>query len=172
MLDKIKVYNRKTGIEVRDDNINYFNLSFTADNKITLQVNNRFYPLLKTDPLNKFKKEIEGWWFCEEYIVLEGEEYAKLECEIDYNAHRKILFPNDDKVYMHITFQGKKIKSLCSNIEQDITLLQDLYSISKELYPNERIVDGYKFVIPYSIMNRFLSISEDTYLKLLELINQ
>ena len=28
--------------------------------------------LLKKDPLNKFKLEMNSWWFCKEYIVIES----------------------------------------------------------------------------------------------------
>ena len=72
MLDKVKVYNRKSGEKVNLETVRVgFGKSLWlfvgADSSPTEQR----LKLTKTDPLNKFKNKIEGLWFCKEYIVSE-----------------------------------------------------------------------------------------------------
>ena len=70
MLEKIKVYNRNTSDEVNLETVRIgfgesLWLFVGADSSPTEQK----LKLTKTDPLNKFKREIDGWWFSEKYVV-------------------------------------------------------------------------------------------------------
>ena len=81
MLDKIKVYNRKTS-EI-ENNMVFATfqgkpcLCFMSLDIIPIQMRCHHIAnvifLEKTDPRGKFKKEMEGWWFCNEYVVIQNE---------------------------------------------------------------------------------------------------
>lgn len=90
MLNKIKVYNRKSGQEIQkflldyghNHNENAIHLSVVIESKITENVSENQClqsVLQKTDPLGKFKQEMEGWWFCEQYVVVEHN--TDIKCE-------------------------------------------------------------------------------------------
>jgi hypothetical protein len=139
MLSKIKVYNRKSG-QIQDT----FLLNYCG-NEITLQVNDitgSRFNLTKTDPLNKFKKEIEGWWFCEEYVVIEIERDIKLTNSsignetyngkyknilFDLSAHKSYITNNNykrwlsvnDKEYYRHSFGYQDVQWSGKNIDGD-----------------------------------------------------
>jgi hypothetical protein len=80
MLEKIKVYNRNTSDEVNLETVRIgfgesLWLFIGADSSPTEQK----LKLTKTDPLNKFKKEIDGWWFSEKYVVVGVDDVVKCE---------------------------------------------------------------------------------------------
>lgn len=71
ILDKIKVYKRSDASEVKLYKIAY------SETKIYLEIyENNFLEvckplfLTKSDPLGKFTKEMDGFWFCKEYVVI------------------------------------------------------------------------------------------------------
>ena len=80
MLDKIKVYRRSDAQEIDLETVRIgfgesLWLFVGADSSPTEQK----LQLTKTDPLNKIKKEIEGWWFCKEYVVVGNN--AAIKCD-------------------------------------------------------------------------------------------
>lgn len=72
MLDKIKVYRRSDAKEINGEQIRIgFGESLWLFVGPDSTPQEEKFKLTKTDPLNKFKKEMEGWLFCEEYVVIE-----------------------------------------------------------------------------------------------------
>ena len=70
MLEKIKVYERKTGERIENFAI------IISGSCLCLEIRDpimddylKGYILSKSDPLNKFKP-MEGWWFSEKYVFI------------------------------------------------------------------------------------------------------
>lgn len=153
MLDKIKVYNRADA-QLQD----VYNINFVNE-EIRLQVNDAVgsvFTLTKNDPLKKFKKEIEGWWFCEEYVVI---------CSND--GLYTVTYHSEKEKFGYIAFQKNY------NIENPLSMFEQG---KKSVIENINEYNGWSrffnmelptikdLPITYSLLG------EDKYLALLELL--
>ena len=72
MLNEIKVYRRSDAKEIDGEQIRIgFGKSLWLFVGADSSPTEMKFELTKTDPLGKFKQEMEGWWFCEDYVVIE-----------------------------------------------------------------------------------------------------
>jgi hypothetical protein len=72
MLNEIKVYRRSDAKEINGEQIRIgFGESLWLFVGADSTPQEEKFKLTKADPLNKFKKEMEGWLFCEKYVVIE-----------------------------------------------------------------------------------------------------
>ena len=140
MLNKIKIY-RRSDSQAQDTFLLHY-----LGNTISLQLNDikaSTFTLTKTDPLGKFTKEMEGWWFCEEYVVTIDNSDAIIfvysgKCVINIDLFKDSIFLGTRFVRKHIA-------------------ISDLIQVEYPEFIGKKEID--------------YSIGEDKYLKLLDLIN-
>lgn len=154
MLDKIKVYRRSDTQEEKA-----FHLGFKV-NGIALDFHKgEVFNLTKTDPLNKFKNEMEGWWFGKEYVVicqndvLFNATYHAEKEKFGYIEFRKNIDVNNPLSIFGAFTQGKK------SVIQDI----DEYNGWSNFFGRE-LPTVKDLPITYSLLG------EEKYIKFLELI--
>lgn len=172
MLDKIKIYNRKTNKEIlsqENDNSSY-SLCFKKNGEVWLEFNPLLEngvncKLLSNDPLNKFP-ELKDFLFSKDYILTFQEEYFDIEWWFGSGYNREL------KIY----FQGKtKDIFYNSNLSDEETeeylmfIFGDIYKVE----PDEKIPMKYfKAMHDKQGTTRFnySDIGEDNYIKLLKII--
>lgn len=155
MLDKIKVYRRSDAYE-----LDFFSLKFQKYEPMVSLINNDvIYYLTKADPLNKFKKEMEGWWFCEECVVICGNDaiysvtYRTEKEKFGYIEFRKNIDIENPLSIFDILNQGKKFAI------QDINEYNGWGKFFGKELPTIKDLP-----LTYSLLG------EDKYFKLLELL--
>jgi hypothetical protein len=181
-MDKIKVYNRESG-----EQVNISTCRFSADlvlwiGDIGTPQEQRYF-LSKTDPLGKFKKEMEGWWFCEEYILIVGnvdnilfqpttrfsdtswkyEDYYRIDTRVIKGGLLGSYYEWTNMYKSSYRYKEKK----------DGTIYKDYKDLSGVTLYNEivQILPQFKKYQEKDVKLNYSSIGEDKYLKLLELIN-
>jgi hypothetical protein len=188
MLDKIHLYHRASGT-----NITTFRITKDDFGKLFLSIYKSkigwigSYPLSKVDPLGKFKKEIEGWWFCEDYVAIEG---GIDRIHVDINNQFAPISPpcNKDNYawFLDVFFNVNTItqRFYCINhykYNHNLKKEKDIYHAESFVSLLEKIVGKIQYHKHHNYPDTILffrnnycysDVGEDKYIKLLELFNK